>query len=554
MAGYRQLPQALDSPTATVFIDALSGGMNTKVHPTRLNPDEAPLIQNMRIKKGAFAEKRGGIRDTTVASGVKYTPTLPTYGLGNLKPNTATLTDKMIASIGIGGTTVGSSNTSGYHHWNGSDGTGWVELTLPADAAGDGAVGNRVQFVQVRDTNAVTKDQVYIFEEGCEDVFSYDGTGTLGRVSGGSNGAADSVPLGKDATYWLSRLWIAGAGDEDGFIYYSNAGEPNKVDKTRGFLINPNDDMMRIIPFMQNGIICFMRESIWLLDIDQANFSDPLYDATSIMPLNNDIGTVAPRSVAQAGHDFFFLSRHGIHRLSKTTRDRPLGVTDPLSNKIQGTIDRIHWEYAEDSVGVVWDNLYLLAVPLDGSTTNNAILVYDMLEDAWSIFTGWAVGDFTISKVDGTESLFFGDVANGKVFETFATGVNTDDGVDIESIVETPRFSFGGTNFQKHYQYIDVYAQGATGGVIELFVAPDEGTLTKYGEMIVTDGAPVLDDNNPLLLPFELTDGGLNRTRFYLDSFGAVREMQFKFRTSGRNRAKILYYSVTALPEQENLD
>jgi len=74
--------------------------------------------------------------------------------------------------------------------------------------------------------------------------------------------------------------------------------------------------------------------------------------------------------------------------------------------------------------------------------------------------------------------------------------------------------------------------------------------------MTITDGAVTLPDPavGGLTLPFTLTEGGLNRHRFYLDSFGAVREMQFKFRVYGTNRTKILYYSVNAIPEQENLE
>jgi len=46
----------------------------------------------------------------------------------------------------------------------------------------------------------------------------------------------------------------------------------------------------------------------------------------------------------------------------------------------------------------------------------------------------------------------------------------------------------------------------------------------------------------------------LSRKRFYLDRFEACREMQFKFRSSGQNKVKILYFSVSALPEMENFD
>ena len=552
--GYRALPQALDSPSATFVVDSLTGGMNTKIHPTRLSENEASLIQNMRIKQGAFAEKRPGISDITSAGLQTYTQAGRVYGLGAHLPNAAVPSNRLLATIGqnVGGTPP----VTGYYRWEGTPGTGWEVLELPSGATGSGPTGNRVRFVQVFDTMSAQKDQTYFLEEGNLDVFAFSGSRSLSKVNGEANGLKRSVPQGKDAAFWLSRLWIAGEGENDGYVYFSKPGNPSTFDTTEGYLINPNDQMQRIIPFMQNGIICFMRESIWLLDIDQANFGDLLFDSTAIMPLNSDVGTIAPESVVQAGHDFFFLSRFGVHRLSKTEQDRPLGVVHPISDNIQGTISRINWDYAENAVGVVWENLYMLAVPLDSATSNNTVLVYDMLEKAWSIFTGWNVNDFQLARFSGMESLYFGDTANGKVYEVFPSATNADNVTPIESIVETPRFSFGGTHYRKHFQFLDLFCMGATGGTVELWVAPDEASLVQHDQMTITDGAVTLPDPavGGLTLPFTLTEGGLNRHRFYLDSFGAVREMQFKFRVYGTNRTKILYYSVNAIPEQENLE
>jgi hypothetical protein len=550
---FQRRSQLLDSPIGTFEIDSLSGGMNTKAHPTRIGPNEAALIQNFLIKQGAFAEKRSGSVDksgtevTDPLSGTVDRPTGKTYAMGHYYPTSGSVGNRLLMNVG-----------EEFLAWDGSGtvASNWNQLTKPGTFTFPTTRG-KMRMVQVFDFNEAAKDQLYIMEEGNSQILKWSG-GTLAEVTG-SEGLDPAA--GRDAVFWLSRLWVAGGGEEEnGYIYFSQIGEPNRINKSAGYLVNPSDETMRMVPFMQNGLLIFQRDSIWILDIDQPNFGDLTFDATSIFPINTDIGTVAPDSVVQAGHDFFFLSRHGVHRLAKTERDRPLGVTIPISDKIKGTIDRINWTYAYDCVGTVWDNLYMLAVPLDGATTNSHILVYDMVEDAWSIFHGWTPSAFLPARFTQEDALYYGDLSTGKLYEALEPGSDTDSGTNIESIIETARFSFGGTTFRKHFQYLDLYAFGGTGGTVELYVGKDESAFSFLGRHVIEEGGLKLGDVGDPESGFVLnekailSDGGLFRKRFYLDRFEACREMQFKFRSSGQNKVKILYFSVSALPEMENFD
>jgi len=59
------------------------------------------------------------------------------------------------------------------------------------------------------------------------------------------------------------------------------------------------------------------------------------------------------------------------------------GQDVPLSSSIQGTISRINKDHADKAVSAYFDNRYYIAVPLDDSTTNNALLVYNFLNQQW---------------------------------------------------------------------------------------------------------------------------------------------------------------------------
>lgn len=93
-----------------------------------------------------------------------------------------------------------------------------------------------------------------------------------------------------------------------------------------------------------------------------------------------------------------------------------------------------------------------------------------------------------------------------------------------------------------------------------MYVAKDESDFSLADTYTIPSGGLALgvagDENSGFILDENaiLSDGGLFRNRFYLDRFEACREMQFRFRSNGQNKVKILYFSVSALPEQENFD
>ncbi len=99
---FQRRSQLLDSPIGAFEIDSLSGGMNTKAHPTRIGPNEAALIQNFLIKQGAFAEKRSGSVDKsgTTVSGGGTRPTGKTYAMGHYYPTSGSVGNRLLMNVG----------------------------------------------------------------------------------------------------------------------------------------------------------------------------------------------------------------------------------------------------------------------------------------------------------------------------------------------------------------------------------------------------------------------------------------------------------------------
>ena len=97
--------------------------------------------------------------------------------------------------------------------------------------------------------------------------------------------------------------------------------------------------------------------------------------------------------------------------MSVASHGKVHAVQLPVSEAIQPIIDRINWSYAHKAVAATYGNRYYCAVCLDGAEENNAVLVYDLLQKAWSGYDQAAdvlkVKEFVEMEFQGKRRLFF---------------------------------------------------------------------------------------------------------------------------------------------------
>lgn len=138
------------------------------------------------------------------------------------------------------------------------------------------------------------------------------------------------------------------------------------------------DRLVRLFPFGNTTLTCFGERSVTLFMSVTGDLSQMYRDE-----LTRELGLAAPLSVATVGADVFFLSSDGVYTVRQVLDNRLQGTSRPLSEPIQPLINRIQWRHVEQAVAAYWNNRYFLAVPLDESEINNAVLVYDVLNGAW---------------------------------------------------------------------------------------------------------------------------------------------------------------------------
>jgi len=137
------------------------------------------------------------------------------------------------------------------------------------------------------------------------------------------------------------------------------------------------DFIVGLHSFSEDVLLVFNRNSIHVV----AN-SQVLNNATARL-LTDEIGCLARKSIQQIGNQILFLSDNGVYGVSFQDEYNLRGTELPLSEAIDATIQRINKAHQSKAVSVYFDNRYYLAVPLDNSQENNAMIIYNFLNQQW---------------------------------------------------------------------------------------------------------------------------------------------------------------------------
>lgn len=166
------------------------------------------------------------------------------------------------------------------------------------------------------------------------------------------------------------------------------------------------DYVQTVHPFTDDAAVAFNRNSIHLI----TGLSGSLTDI-DIKLITREAGLVARNSVVTIGNEIFFLSDNGVYATSFGDLYNLRGAGLPLSDPINSVIQRINSAYAYKAVGIFHDNRYWLALPLDSSTVNNAIVIYNCLNKKWESvdilnLDGFDINNLIVSGNGGVNKLF----------------------------------------------------------------------------------------------------------------------------------------------------
>lgn len=234
-------------------------------------------------------------------------------------------------------------------------------------------------------------DYLYMFRGEDLDPLRWDGTST-GFEAVPAAAVGDDMPLASRGFFHnAGRIWLWRDRDD---VYASDILDPTEWDLTaQAFSVKSGDgdEITALVPFRENTLLVCKRRSITALTGINAVYDPAVNDLTeyvAAVAVESEIGVLGPQAWAVVGEDFHWLGYGGIYSLRRNAENRIERQPVAMSAPVQSYIERINWEAASGAAAVVYDNYLLWAVPLDGASVNNAVLVLDLLAPAGSGMLG----------------------------------------------------------------------------------------------------------------------------------------------------------------------
>lgn len=185
----------------------------------------------------------------------------------------------------------------------------------------------------------------------------------------------------------------------------------DRYDPLNVYTINQGgyDSIVGALPWIENQFLLFMSKSIYIAFIDP-RFDPTAPDRSQITVVTTEVGCLARHSIVPAGQFVFFFSGKGIHMLTPQLDLKVLGNTLPLSEPIDDYFDNVNFDYSRKVTATYFDNRFFIAFPTGQALSNNSILIYNTLNQAWeSIDTypdGMSIDNFVPAFYNNKRRLF----------------------------------------------------------------------------------------------------------------------------------------------------
>jgi hypothetical protein len=358
---------ATDDALGQDVVQSFLGGQNSYIRASLLQEGQAALLRNVIPRVNGELRKRVGTR--SLGAGF-------VSGEGN-KIQALLYYDTPVATALI----AFAGKTAKYY-----DGVNWQPY-FDADLGDKNEVIDVVQLMDMVYFTDSTKDHIQLF----------DGS-TVTEVT--------DAPRATILKVITNRLVASGIDDVPDQVSFSDLldGETWNINNALRVGGGEGSPIIAIEPWQDNNLLIFKRQGIYLMACDPtastaANFS--------VLKIHNSIGCVAKKSVCQIGQDVWFLSRNGVMSVQKQLATSNNVVAIPMSQPVQDLIERIRWEHVTRSCAVCYNNMYLLAVPIDDDIPDT-VLVYHYMTGGWTTFTGWTPSCFLEQPYLGTSRLLMG--------------------------------------------------------------------------------------------------------------------------------------------------
>lgn len=183
-------------------------------------------------------------------------------------------------------------------------------------------------------------------------------------------------------------MFMAGFSQSPSNIWFSELGQPEKLESDYNFEVRTNDgDQILGTKAYNNNVIVHKENSFHKIVGDNpGNFQ--------LVELSQQFGCLSNKTVIEFKEDLVWLDTRGIVRYNGASWDL-------ISTPVEDVFRRMNISAAKEKAVAVhykYRNQVWFGVPVDNSTVNNLIVVWDYLVDAWTFFEGFNLSSATYAK------------------------------------------------------------------------------------------------------------------------------------------------------------
>lgn len=280
-----------------------------------------------------------------------------------------------------------------------------------------------------------TQNDYLLFTNGVDVPKKWIGTGAAADIAG-------APPTGKYIVVHKNRAFMFGNVANPSRLYFSDIGNfeswpaLNFIDVGKG-----DGDKLTGGMVLFDMLVLTKDNTTYILQGDGPS-TFVLRKATG------ESGAYNMSSLALIKSSVAMLSRDGVRIFD--------GLKSVLSSeKIQGTLNGLNPRQLALAASIVYLDKVYISVPEGSSLYNNAVLVFDTLRTAWTVYRGMNFGCFALWRRYNADTLMAGDSTQGMVYE-METGYN-DAGVATDAYAVTKQ-AFGDAQAEAKLVRIAMFA------------------------------------------------------------------------------------------------
>ena len=398
----------LDDAILTEFVQDFSGGEDSFRRAVLLDPNQSQHLQNVIVRDNFEARTRPGADSLPTASTLPIAGATAVYSLRYFDTPTY---QQLLVSLAAGGNAK--------------------FLKFEANAWTDLSGSYTPSTANARLEMAQGVNQVLIADGSANQLTAYNGTIFTGV---GTNTQYDA-PIGSTILKWhTSRMFASGQGANSDTIYVSvfgplfvpkgtivggnpYAGDWDQVNRSFRVGSGDGDPIIALAPMQAFVLAVLKRNSIWLVTTDPAKDTSTSTPFTAVnaqavsQNIAYGIGCVGRDAWCAYGNDVLFMAQDGVRSVQRMQAAAgQWQLSAPLSQPIQPYIDRINRSAWSGIRAIKYEEFAFFAVPLDNSSTNNYVLVWNGRLGKWmGAWTNWTALCFEQTRFNGIVRLVFGD-------------------------------------------------------------------------------------------------------------------------------------------------